>query len=72
VSDVPNSEAPPGAYDREEITNNKGLVVFINGDSRLSDRVARTLEIHGYHVVTADHRVGECRLASPVAHTRGR
>jgi DNA-binding NtrC family response regulator len=29
--------------------------VFIDDDSRLCDPVARTLEVHGYHVVTAEN-----------------
>jgi DNA-binding NtrC family response regulator len=33
----------------------KGIVVFIDGDSRSCDRVARALEVHGYHVLTAEN-----------------
>jgi hypothetical protein len=33
----------------------KGIVVLIDGDSRSCDRVARALEVHGYHVLTAEN-----------------
>lgn len=55
---VLKSEAPPRT--REPVTdrrsrNTKGIVVFIDGDSQWCDRVARALEVQGYHVLTAEN-----------------
>jgi response regulator RpfG family c-di-GMP phosphodiesterase len=40
----------------------KGTVVLIDGDSRSCDRVARALELHGYHVLTAENPSEGARL----------
>jgi hypothetical protein len=53
---VLKSETPP--VTRERMTERrsrktKGIVVLIDGDSRWCDRVARALEVRGYHVLTA-------------------
>jgi response regulator RpfG family c-di-GMP phosphodiesterase len=41
----------------------KGTVVVIDGDSRSCDRVARALEVHGYHVLTAETPSEGAKLA---------
>jgi len=55
---VLKSEAPSGT--RERITERrsrttKGIVVLIDGDARLCDQLARAVEVHGYHVLTAEN-----------------
>jgi response regulator RpfG family c-di-GMP phosphodiesterase len=55
---VLKSEAPPGSRERmteRRSRKTKGIVVLIDGDSRSCDRVARGLEVHGYHVLTAEN-----------------
>jgi DNA-binding NtrC family response regulator len=55
---VLKSEAPPGTRERmteRRSRKTKGIVVFIDGDSRSCDRVARALEVQGYHVLTAEN-----------------
>jgi response regulator RpfG family c-di-GMP phosphodiesterase len=55
---VLKSGAPPRTPERtteRRSRKTKGLVVFIDGDSRACDRVARALEVHGYHVLTAEN-----------------
>lgn len=52
------SEAPPGTRERmteRRSRKTKGIVVVIDGDTRSCDRVARALEVHGYHVLTAEN-----------------
>ena len=52
------SEAAPGPVERmtdRRARKIKGIVVLIDGDSRSCDRVARALEVHGYHVLTAEN-----------------